>query len=164
MEANMPRIDAIYCITNFLNWIFHFTWLYWAARWYIHKQEEPVYHLHIAYCIHYVYRLANILNIWAPLYGVSAVRATGMAYSVQEWESREFLIVENIRLVCRIDLTADFGVKTNAKFTPKYKLREKSKIGILSCLYTVTLSSDSYLSWRTFSDVQFLWGKGVMML
>ena len=87
-----------------------------------------------------------------------------MAYSVQEWESREFLIVENIRLVCRIDLTADFGVKTNAKFTPNCKLREKSKIGILSSLYTVTLSSDSYLSRRTFSDVQFLWGKGVMML
>ena len=69
-----------------------------------------------------------------------------MAYSVQEWESREFLIVENIRLVCRIDLTADFGVKTIAKFTPKYKLREWSKIDIHSCLYTVTLSSDSYLS------------------
>ena len=29
--------------------------------------------------------------------------------------SREFVIVENIRLVCLLDLTADFGVKTNAK-------------------------------------------------
>ena len=29
--------------------------------------------------------------------------------------SREFVIVENIRLVCLLDLTADFEVKTNGK-------------------------------------------------
>ena len=33
-------------------------------------------------------------------------------------------------------LTADFGV-TNAKLAPNYELREKSKTGIQSCLYTV---------------------------
>ena len=40
-----------------------------------------------------------------------------------------------------LDLTADFGVKTNAKLTPIVKLREKSsKTGIQNCLYTVTLT------------------------
>ena len=38
---------------------------------------------------------------------------------------REIVIVENIRL---IDSTADFGVKTNAKYTPILKLRENSKM------------------------------------
>ena len=32
--------------------------------------------------------------------------------------SREIVIVENIRLVCLLDLTADFKVKTNTKLTP----------------------------------------------
>ena len=50
--------------------------------------------------------------------------------------TREIVIVENILL----DLTADFGVKTNAKLTPIFKLREKSKTGIQSCLSTVTLT------------------------
>ena len=49
---------------------------------------------------------------------------------------REIVIYENIRLVCLLDLTADFGVKTNAKLMPIFKLREKSKTGIQSCLYT----------------------------
>ena len=50
-------------------------------------------------------------------------------------------IVENIRLVCLIYLTADFGVKkTNAKLTTIFKLREKSKTGFQSCPYTVTLT------------------------
>ena len=35
---------------------------------------------------------------------------------------REIVIVENIRL---LDLTADFGVKINAKLTPIFKLRER---------------------------------------
>ena len=35
--------------------------------------------------------------------------------------SREFEIVENIRLICLLDLTADFGVKTNAKLTLHYR-------------------------------------------
>ena len=53
-------------------------------------------------------------------------------------QSREFIIVENIRLVRLIDLTADFGVKTNSKLTPNCQLREKRKTGIHNCLYTVT--------------------------
>ena len=46
---------------------------------------------------------------------------------------KEIVIVENIRLVRLLDLTADFGVKTNAKLTPIFKLREKRKTGIQSC-------------------------------
>ena len=37
--------------------------------------------------------------------------------------AREFVIVENIRLVCLLELTADFGVKTNAKLTPNCQLQ-----------------------------------------
>ena len=37
---------------------------------------------------------------------------------------RENGIVENIRLVRLLDLTADFGVITNTKLTPVFKLRE----------------------------------------
>ena len=41
----------------------------------------------------------------------------------------EIVIVENIRLVRLLALTADFGVKTtNAKLTPIFKLPERSKI------------------------------------
>ena len=40
---------------------------------------------------------------------------------------REIVIVENIRLVRLLDLTADFGVKTSAKLTTMLKLREKRK-------------------------------------
>ena len=36
------------------------------------------------------------------------------------------------------DLTADFEINTNAKLTPILKLREKSKTGIQSYLYTGT--------------------------
>ena len=39
---------------------------------------------------------------------------------------REIVTVENIRLFHLLDLTADFGDKTNAKLTPIFKLREKS--------------------------------------
>ena len=53
---------------------------------------------------------------------------------------REIVIVENISLVRLLDLTADFiGFKTNAKLTPIFKLREKSKTGTQSCRYTITL-------------------------
>ena len=38
---------------------------------------------------------------------------------------RDFVIVENIRLVLLLDLTSEFGVKTNAKLTPIIKLRDK---------------------------------------
>ena len=53
-------------------------------------------------------------------------------------------------------LTVDFGVKT--KLTPIFKLRKKSKTGIQSCLYTVTLTPIfASISWRLFSYLQFLW-------
>ena len=39
-------------------------------------------------------------------------------------EYRESVIVENIRLVCLLGLTADFGVKTNVKLTLNCQLRE----------------------------------------
>ena len=39
---------------------------------------------------------------------------------------RKFIMVENIRLVCLLDLTADFGVKKKtAKLAPIFMLREK---------------------------------------
>ena len=41
---------------------------------------------------------------------------------------REFVLVENIRQVCLLELTADFGVKTNAKLMPDYQLRERAKL------------------------------------
>ena len=37
-------------------------------------------------------------------------------------KNRAFLKVENIRLVCLLDLTADFGVKANAKYAPNCNL------------------------------------------
>ena len=49
-------------------------------------------------------------------------------------KSREIVIAENIDLVRLLDLSADFGDKRNAKMTPIFKLREKSKTGIPSCL------------------------------
>ena len=49
---------------------------------------------------------------------------------------REFVIVEKLRLGRQLD----FGVETNANLTPISKLRERSITGILSCLYTVTLT------------------------
>ena len=58
--------------------------------------------------------------------------------SKQIISSREIEIEEN--LVRLLDLTADFGVKTNAKLTPIFKLREKSKTGIQSCLYALTMT------------------------
>ena len=56
-------------------------------------------------------------------------------------KTRHIVIVENIRLVHLQELTADFRVKMNAKLMPIFKLlREKSKTGFQSCLYTVTLT------------------------
>ena len=43
------------------------------------------------------------------------------------FQHTEIVVVENISPVCLLDLTADFGVKTNAKLTLIFKLREKSK-------------------------------------
>ena len=55
---------------------------------------------------------------------------------------REIVIVENIRLVHQLDLTGDFGVKTNTKLTPNCQLKEKSKLVFraVCTLYTVTLT------------------------
>ena len=51
---------------------------------------------------------------------------------------REIVIVENIRLVHLLDLSADFGLKIKEKLTP---MREKNKTGIQSCcLYTVIMA------------------------
>ena len=55
-------------------------------------------------------------------------------------KNREIVVVENIRLVGLLDLTSVFGVENNAQLTPIFKLQEKSKTGIQSCLYTVTLT------------------------
>ena len=55
---------------------------------------------------------------------------------------REVVTVENIRLIRLLDLTADFGVKTNATLTPREEQNCYS-----NCLYTVT----KFL--RKFSDV-----------
>ena len=53
---------------------------------------------------------------------------------------REFEVVKNIRLVCLLDLTMDFGVKINTKLTSIFKLREKSKTGIQLSVHAVTLT------------------------
>ena len=42
-------------------------------------------------------------------------------------ETREIEGVENIRLVRLLDLTAVFGVKTNAKLTPIFKTEPKTE-------------------------------------
>ena len=59
-----------------------------------------------------------------------------------EWLSlfRELVIVENIRQVCLLDLTADFRFKINTKLTPNSQLREESKSCIQSCLYMLTMT------------------------
>ena len=44
-------------------------------------------------------------------------------------------------LVCLLDITADFGVKTNAKLTPIVSCVARAKNGIQSCLFSVTLTS-----------------------
>ena len=56
--------------------------------------------------------------------------------------TREFLIVENIRPACQLDLTADFGVNSNAKLTPNGQPRKKAKLVFraVSTVYTVTLT------------------------
>ena len=54
--------------------------------------------------------------------------------------TREFVIVENKRQVCLLNLTADTGVETNAELTPICQLRVKNNTGIQSCLYAVTLT------------------------
>ena len=48
-------------------------------------------------------------------------------YYLQAHSSREFVIVENIRQVCLIDLTADFVVKTCARLTPDCQLRRREQ-------------------------------------
>ena len=41
--------------------------------------------------------------------------------------TRDIVIVENIRLVRLLDLTADFGVKINAKLTPLFDEQRKKR-------------------------------------
>ena len=45
---------------------------------------------------------------------------------------RKFVIVENILLVCLLDLTAEFGVKTNAKLTLSAAREEQNMYSELS--------------------------------
>ena len=56
-------------------------------------------------------------------------------------KTREFVIEENIREVYLLDLTADFGVKTNTKLTPdcQRERERETKTGAQNCLYTVIL-------------------------
>ena len=65
--------------------------------------------------------------------------------------AREIAIVENICLVHLLDSTADFGVKTNEKLRPIFKLQERSKTFIQNCLY-VHSSPDSvfFLNFLTY--------------
>ena len=73
-------------------------------------------------------------------------------------KTREFVIVENIGIVCLLYLTAD--LKKNAKLTVICELREESKTGSQGCLYTVTLTRIfAYISWCIFSNIKFLWVK-----
>ena len=44
---------------------------------------------------------------------------------------REIVTYENIRLVCLLDLSAVFVVKTNADLTPISKLRDRSNLDLL---------------------------------
>ena len=65
-----------------------------------------------------------------------------MGHTADELTSKEFVMVENIRLISLLDLTGDFGVKTNTKLTPNCQLKEKSKLVFraVCTLYTVTLT------------------------
>ena len=67
---------------------------------------------------------------------MSEVYVIFIFYAIKSGE----IVIENIRLVSLQDLTADLGSKANAKLTPIFKLGEKSKTGIQSCLYTVTVT------------------------
>ena len=51
-------------------------------------------------------------------------RAISVRQRIELLIAEKIVIVENIRLVRLLDLTADFGVKTNAKLTPIFKLQE----------------------------------------
>ena len=65
--------------------------------------------------------------------------------------SEKIVIVENIRLVRLLALTADFGVKTTkAKLTPIFKLRERRAKLVYSKLSVYSINPDSNF------DVHFL--------
>ena len=51
--------------------------------------------------------------------------------------SREFAIVEHIRLGHLLDYTVEFRVETSAELTLIFKLQVKSKTGIKSCPYKI---------------------------
>ena len=48
----------------------------------------------------------------------------------REFNSSELAIVENIHLVCLLDLTADFGVKNKRKLDADLSAAWKNKTGI----------------------------------
>ena len=54
---------------------------------------------------------------------------------------REFEIIENIRVVCLLDFTADLRVKINANSRPNCQPHCHSKTGIHSCLCAITLTA-----------------------
>ena len=64
-----------------------------------------------------------------------------LSAAVARYMTKEFVIVQNIRRVCLLDISADFGVKTNAKLTPIFSCVGRAKNGIQSCLVTVSLTS-----------------------
>ena len=61
---------------------------------------------------------------------------TGQGANQRICNSREY----TIWLVCLLNLTNDFGVKTHGKLKQNCQPREKSKTGIQSCLHTVNLT------------------------
>ena len=82
--------------------------------------------------------------------------------TIEDIPTREFVMVENIRLVCVLDLTADFGVTTIRWYT----LEEREKLDLMVSVH----SNPSWLwflrtiSWRIFSPLlqilrnqQFSW-------
>ena len=91
---------------------------------------------------------------WTYIFTVTAddFKQKCLYWKRRNYNSREYTSGSPARF-----LTADFGVKTNAKLTPIIKQRETRKTGIQSCmLYTATLTPIfASISWRKFSTIQF---------
>ena len=67
--------------------------------------------------------------------------------------SRESVMVENVRLICLPDLTADFGDKTSTKLTPNCVsciVRAKLVFRALS-VHTVTLTPNFCVNFLTYN-------------
>ena len=80
-------------------------------------------HIFVVMCLH-KFRLYYFAILWLKYDPTITITYCSFI------ETREIAIVGNIRLVRLLDLTADFGVETNAKLTPIFKLREKRITGI----------------------------------